>query len=111
MQLALALQIPWFSSKWFAYKLLYGIGLTLFISEQPPGTNVFRLMVGHYLGLIVGVEIKFDITFAPQPWGFGVNIIALILVLALGVYARRSSTPSEITEPTPLALPSSMGGK
>jgi hypothetical protein len=101
MQFAIALQIPWFSSPWFAYKMVYGLSLIAFLGEKSPNGNIPGLQVGGpngYIGYQPEFGTSFFVTFAHSPFGIGINLIAVLLILMIRSSVRGTSQRSLVAE-------------
>jgi len=94
VQFAIALQIPWVSSHWFAYKMVCGIGLVGFIGAATDRGNIPGLTIsgfGGYLGFQPAFGSYFNTSLSSHPWGIGINLVAVVLILLIRSSARRSS--------------------
>jgi len=88
-QLALALQIPYFSSPWFGWRMACGAGLTAVVSNKPiEGFTPFAGVV--WINVEIGAKWAFSY-FDQQPLGIGINIVALFLFIALRHSTRAAS--------------------
>jgi hypothetical protein len=89
MMISLALQIPWVSSPIIAYKLAAG----------------FQICVGFFGGRLAGgfrLGSDFQINFFQQlPWGSGINLFALLLLVLLLQATRMSKNALQPTADAP----------
>jgi hypothetical protein len=91
---ALALQIPWVSSPIIAYKLAAGFQVCI------------ALIGGRFAGgFRLGSDFQINV-FQLLPWGAGVNLFALALLVLL---LRATRMPDKALQPTPATLGNSAG--
>lgn len=93
MQFAIALQIPWFSSTWFTYKLVYGISLLVSIGAATPKGNIPGLLISSnatYLCVQPALGASFDANLNPSLWGVGINLIPVLLLFLIRSQRRES---------------------
>lgn len=94
LMISTALQIPWVSSPLLAYRLAAGFQVSVALIGG-------RLNGGFRLGSDFQINV-----LQRLPWGVGVNLFALLLLVLL-VRSRRAPNPSVQRMPGSLAVPES----